>query len=136
MFIIAGCANKTSAPRTTSNKISNKTSNQATNKTTNKTTNKVTSGDKQTDITTKNTTNKTTTKIGTDTQNKTTIVTITKTQEIVDLNPHYYEELKTTKDGIIYVFGRNESLSGKQIFTLEAIQGLFARDDAKFYQYF
>ena len=45
----------------------------------------------------------------------------------------YYREMKMNKNKRLFVFNRSESLSPAQAITAEAIQGIYARTDCKFY---
>lgn len=47
----------------------------------------------------------------------------------------YYREMKMNADKKLYVFGKSENLTGPQKIAAEAVQGIFARTNAKYYYY-
>ena len=47
----------------------------------------------------------------------------------------YYRSMKLSEDKKLYAFNRSESLSSKQTIAAEAIQGIYARTNCKFYYY-
>lgn len=47
----------------------------------------------------------------------------------------YYREMTMNPEKKLYVFNRSETLTASQKITAEAIQGIYARTDAKFYYY-